>query len=310
MTNFKHLSQSELLGYSLGSLEKGESQTLGKHLLHCAECRNLLPMPSVERFSAIVMTDAEIIDSPQKEESESFLSSLVSFLKFESVFVLGAAGLIIVFSFSFLLWLNSADSSREVVQTFDNESGSEFNFPSPLQSPMKENLESSTNSNRAASVPTPKNLRLDSPKSKSSKNNPSQDSKKPSLKQPNETISATRGVSARCGENQPIRIEFSADKENFVFKWKAVPKAAKYHLYISDDEEILIDEFETEAETSFVLRKPLDPLKTYKWKIIVTMENGQQVVGDSQKFTMKDFQTVQKKVDTKKSSETRCSANG
>ena len=176
---------------------------------------------------------------------------------------------------------------------------------------MKDNPASSTNSNRVAvAVPTPKNLKLDSPKPKISQNNPGQDSKKPSLKQTNETVSATRGVSAKCGENQPIRIEFSADKENFVFKWKAVPKAAKYHLYISDDEEILIDEFETQNETSFVLKKTLDPAKTYKWKIIVTLENGQQVVGDSQKFTMKDFQINQKKSEMKRSSETRCSANG
>lgn len=311
MTNFKHLSQSELSAYSLGSLEKGESQTLGRHLLNCAECRNLLPMPSAERFWAIVMTDAEIIDAPQKEESEGFLSSLVSILKFESVFVLGAAGLIIIFSFSFLFWLNSADSSREVVQTLDNESGSEFNLPSPeaRKTPVKDNSTISTNSNRAVAVGTPKNTILDSPKPKSSENNPAQNSKKPSLKQTNETISATRGVSAKCGDNQPIQIEFSSEKENFVFKWKAVPKASKYHLYISDDEEILIDEFETDAETSFVLKKPLDPMKTYKWKIIVTLENGQQVIGDSQKFTMKDFQTNLKKVETKKSSETRCSAN-
>lgn len=310
MTNFKHLSQSELSAYSLGSLEKSESQTLGRHLLNCAECRKLLPMPSAERFWAIVMTDEETTDASVKGESENFLSSLSLFLKFNYGFVWGGAALIIVFGFSFLLWSSSADSSREVVQTFDNEFGSELNFPSGAQTPMKETPAYSTDSNRAVAVPTPKNLKTDSPKPKISQNNPGQDSKKPSLKHPREIISATRGVSVKCGENQPIQIEFSADKENFVFKWKAVPKAAKYHFYISDDEEILIDEFETEAETTFVLKKPLDPLKTYKWKIIVTLENGQQVVGDSQKFTLKDFQTVQKKTETKKSSETRCSANG
>lgn len=310
MTNFKHLSQSELLAYSLGSLEKGESQTLGRHLLNCAECRNLLPMPSAERFWAIVMTDAEIKDATQKEESENFLSSLISFLKLESSFAWGGAALIIIFSFLFFLWLNSADPSREVVQTFNNESGLDFNFPSPAQLTIAENSTSSTNSNHAVAVPTPKNTKLDSPKPKSSQNNLSQDSKKPGLKQSNETVSATRGVSARCGENQPIQIEFLADKDNFLFKWKAVPKAAKYHLYISDDEEILIDEFETKAETFFVLKKPLDPMRTYKWKIIVTLENGQQVVGDTQKFTMKYFQTDQKKIETKKNSATRCSANG
>lgn len=312
MTNFKHLSKAELLAYSLGSLEKPEShRDIGRHLLNCAECRKSLPMPSIDRFWAAIDTDAEIKDAPQKEESENFLLSLISFLKFESGFAWGGAALIIIFSFSLLLWLNFADQSREVVQTFNNESDSEFNFPAALETRIKDNSASITNSNRAVTVPTAKNSKSDSPKPKISQSNLSQDSKKPSLKlERNETVSATRGVSTKCGENQPIRIEFSADKENFVFKWKAVPKAAKYHLYISDDDEILIDEFETDAETSFVLKKPLDPMKTYKWKIIVTLENGQQVVGDSQKFTIRDFQSDQKKIETKKSSETRCSANG
>lgn len=317
MTNFKHLSNSELLAYSSGSLEKSESQTLGRHLLNCAECRNLLPMPSAERFRAIVMTGAEITDAPQKEESENFLSSLISFLKLESGFVLGGGALIIIFSFSFLLWLNSADSSREVVRTFDKKSGSEFNFPPlpslPAETPIKDNSASSTNSNRvatiAATVPILKNLKPDSPKPKISQNNPGQDSKKPGLKQTNETVSATRGVPAKCGENKTIEIEFSADKENFVFKWKAVPQAAKYHLYISDDEEILIDEFETEAETSYVLKKPLDPVKTYKWKIVVTLENGQTILGDAQKFTVENLRSVQENLKGKKKSEIRCFAS-
>ncbi len=98
-------------------------------------------------------------------------------------------------------------------------------------------------------------------------------------------------------------------KENFVFKWKKIPKAAKYHLYISDDEEILIDEYETEAETIFVLKKQLDPLKTYKWKIIITLENGQTLPGPSNKFTVKDFQTKQMKPEKKQNSKIRCSTN-
>ncbi|MGC2234956.1 MAG: hypothetical protein WA584_02175 [Pyrinomonadaceae bacterium] len=310
MTNFKHLTENELSVYSLGSLERDESHTIGKHLLTCAECRKLLPMPSVERFWAVIMSDSEIKDAPQKEDSENFLSSLSSLLKLQSGLLWGSAALIIVFSFSFMLWLNSADSSREVVQTFENESGSELNFPSQAQIPNNENLASSTNSNRAEVVPTPRQLKPDSPKPKSFPNDLGQDFKKLSSKQVNENISATRGVSAKCSENKSVEIEFSADKENFVFKWKAFPKAMKYHLYISDDEEILIDEYETQNETSFVLKKPLDPQKTYKWKIIVALENGQQVVGDSQKFTMNDFQTNQKKIETKKSSEIRCSANG
>lgn len=308
MTNFKHLTKTELSAYSLGSLEKNESQTMGRHLLNCAECRKLLPMPSAERFWAMVMTDLEIKDAPEKEESENFVSSLSSFLKLQSGLLWGGAALIIIFGFSFFLWLNVADSSREVAQTFDNESGSEHNFSLLEQNPVRENLTSSTNSNRAVVIPTPKNLKLDSPKPKISQNN--RDFNKTNLKQRPEKFSTTRGISGKCGENKTIEVEFLVEKESFIFRWKAVPKATKYNLYISDDEEILIDEYETEAQTSFVLKKQLDPLKTYKWKIIVTLENGQQVVGDSRKFTIKDFQMNQKRIETRRNSETRCSEKG
>lgn len=309
MTNFKHLTQFELIAYHSDSLEKTERHEIGKHLLNCAECRKRLPMPSVEKFWAAIMTDSEIQDVPQKEDTENFLSSLTSFLNLQSGLLWGGAALLIIFCFSFLLWLGSAESSREVVQTFDNELSSELNFPSPVQTPIKENLTSSADSNRTV-VPTPPKLKLDSPKPKISQNNLSQDFKKPSLKQPpGETISATRGSSAKCSENKEVEIELSLSKENLVFKWKKVPKAVKYHLYISDDEEILIDEYETDAETTFVLNKKLDPLKTYKWKIIVTLENGQTIPGPSNKFTVKDFQTKQMKSEKTSNGDVRCSAN-
>ncbi|NJM52122.1 MAG: hypothetical protein HC846_01255 [Blastocatellia bacterium] len=83
----------------------------------------------------------------------------------------------------------------------------------------------------------------------------------------------------------------------------------KYHLYISDDDEILIDEYETETETTFVLNKKLDQLKTYKWKIIITLENGQTIPGPSNKFTVKDFQTKQMKSEKTRNTDVRCSAN-
>jgi hypothetical protein len=309
MTNFKHLTQFELSAYHSELLAKNERHEIGKHLLNCAECRKLLPMPSVERFWTAIMTDSEIQDAPQKEGSENFLSSISSLLKLQSGLLWGGAALIIILSFSFLFWISSADSSREVVQTFDNDLSSELNFPLPVKTPIKENLTTSTDSNRTVVVPTPKNLKSDTPKPKISQNNLSQDFKKPTLKQPSETISATRGVSAKCSENKEVEIELSLSKENLVFKWKKVPKAVKYHLYISDDEEILIDEYETSDETTFVLNKKLDPLKTYKWKIIITLENGQTVAGPSNKFTVKDFQTKQMKSEKTRNADVRCSAN-
>ena len=59
MINFKHLTKAELAAYSLGTVETGESHEIGRHLLNCAECRRLMPMPSVERFWAALLNDNE-----------------------------------------------------------------------------------------------------------------------------------------------------------------------------------------------------------------------------------------------------------
>lgn len=310
MTNFKHLNQIELAAYHDDMLEIAERQQVKKHLLNCADCRKRLPLPSVERFWAAIMTDSDTIEAPVKRDIEfsqiSIFARFSSFLKLQSGLLWGSALLIIIFSFSFLIWLSVADSSREFVQTTDNRSGSELNFPLPEKTPANETKVSSTNSNQVVVNPTPKISKTELPKRKIVPNNSRQEFVKPNLKEKKENISTIRGGSTNCNEEKDIALEFIANKENFVFKWKKVSKAVKYHLYISDDEEILIDEYETANETTFVLKKPLDPLKTYQWKIIVTLENGTKVIGTSQKFTVKNFQTFQAKPEKRRDSDTRC----
>jgi hypothetical protein len=283
MTDFKHLSQPELLGYSQGSLKKSEMDEIGNHLLFCPKCRERLPMPSVERFWSIIMMDEETIEIKGKEESE--VSSVFSFsknmpfLRFQTGLLWSGGLLIIIFCFSFLLWLNLEDSTRELAGKFENEGVAETKFELPRATPTAENRRASTPAKPDVVKPDSKVAKPDVTKKKIGQNslNLKKSEGNPSPKP--EKFSTTRGVSGNCQEEKSIGLEFSSNQENFVFKWKKVPKAVKYHLYISDDEEILIDEFETQDETTFILKKPLDPLKTYKWKIIVSLEDGNKVIG-------------------------------
>ena len=116
----------------------------------------------------------------------------------------------------------------------------------------------------------------------------------------------TQGVGIEGSQASP---EARESGEKVVLKWKRVKNAAKYHLYVSDDEEILIDEFETQEETFYILKKTLDPQKTYKWKVVVTLENGNTIMGYSQKFTVKDIQQNLKKFDKNMKPVVRCTAN-
>lgn len=313
MKNIKHLTQHEILAFANDSLAQCEANEIGRHLLQCERCRKLLPLPSVEQFWAAITTEIEPDYEPLIEKSKlnmvSTVSTVSSFLKLQSGLLWGGATLMILLSFSVLLWLSLVERNKEVAQIYESDSSSKINFPLPLPNPTNEKPSSSTNSNRVVVNPTPKIVKTEVPKQKIVENTSPRNLNKPNLIPQNVKIAATRGVSSKCAENNSIELEFLANKENFVFKWKAIPKAVKYHLYISDDEEILIDEFETESETTFTLKKALDPLKTYKWKIIVTLENGNKVIGESQKFTTKNFQTHQIKSEKRNNSDVRCPAN-
>lgn len=309
MTNIKHLTNNQLTAYYDGSLDEHESHTVGKHLLKCPECRKRLPLPSVEKFLSALLTDDEPDEKPIDEKSSfSFLSGISSLWNLNSSLAFGSAAMFLLLSISVFIWLNNPNPPIEVVQSFEvtDISKSEIEFPSANRTPISANREDISNAKRVESEPIQKKPNANLPKSPITQNNVRRDlEKKIPTEKPNKVFSATRGVSAKCGENREVEIELLSSKENLVFKWKKVPKAAKYHLYISDEEEILIDEFETESETTFVLNRKLDPLKTYKWKIIITLENGQTVAGPSNKFTVKDFQTKQSKPE-KQISENRC----
>ncbi len=125
----------------------------------------------------------------------------------------------------------------------------------------------------------------------------------------NANISSTRGAMSKCGAQRTFEMQLGSEDGDLVLKWESVPNAAKYHLYVSDDNEILIDEFETETGTSYTLKKTLDPDKAYKWKIIITLENGQTLSVDAQKLSARDFQSNQKVRKSKAKSETRCLAS-
>lgn len=313
MTDFKHLTEYELSAYHSCSLEKKELNEIGRHLLMCADCRKMLPLPSVEKFWAAILTDNEQEENHVDERVQlSFSSIFTYFWNLHSNLILGSAALVLLLSFTFVIWLNNGKEATDVAQTFEinNDLNSGLKFPAPIETPSIDTGVSSKNSNRDVVKSTTKQTKSELPKPKLSTGNivnSSINGKNPKGKQ--DVISSTRGVSAKCSDNLYLQYELTGEKDNFVFKWKKVFGAAKYHLYISDDEEILIDEYETTGETTFVLNKQLDPLKTYKWKIIITMENGQTVAGPSNKFMVRDFQTKQTRPEKKEKSEVRCSAN-
>jgi hypothetical protein len=321
MNRSEHLTENQLNAYFGNSaLAQEAKHEIGRHLLQCDFCLKRLPQPTAEHFWTALMTNENADDYVDERESlTARLRLVVQKLTHPKVFALSASILAVVLFFLAFIWwggVKSSEMEKEVAVNFEtkelqpvfNKTADE-NINLQHEFPRGENSQSSPVSNRivsrretleAKSIRPKQNTKIASSndfKAKTQENMPQK-----------ENIVLTRGgESQKCGEQSMI--DFAAEKsdENVVLKWKRVPNAAKYHLYVSDDEEILIDEFESAEATSYVLKKPLDLLTTYKWKIVVTLENGETVIGDSQKFTVKDLKSDQKKSKKKEKSDIRCS---
>lgn len=324
MNQSQHLTETQLSDY-LGNpaLDREAKHRIGRHLLQCDFCLKRLPTPTPEQFWAALMTDEDDDSLDEGTTLAARLNLIVQSLKQPKLFAISAAALAILLFFSAFIWLNAAKSSeteKEVAQNFEpaqsvfNQNGDEQINP-PTSFPTVES------SNPALTTATSGIItKADSP---ATNNTPKHNLKtafrtdfnvKTPVKSPQEAekpnISSTRGGSSvlpKCVGTVAVETTTGLNGEAVTLKWKKVPKAAKYHLYVSDDEEILIDEYETAQETIYVLKKPLDAQKTYKWKVVVTLEKGDTVIGDSRKFTVKELRLNQKKSEKKEKSEIRCS---
>ena len=326
MREREHLTKNQIAGYRAGAFNDHQSREIGRHLLKCEFCRKSLPAPTFDDFWSAVMTERETEQTSASDESEFSRHSLIfsfpkTFKGFSSLAWSGAA-LMVLASLSLLLWLNAAqqpNQEKEIAQTFNseiveldpaqNENGEQI-FPSPPGNSKNENQGFSAESNRPLKTKLSKTNPVQNNQRSSSPDDFTQNSAKRVLKNKPENISSTRGGSdAKCVNESAFETETLLSGKDVILEWEKVPNVVKYSLYVSDEEEILIDEFETVKGTSYVLKKPLDPLKTYKWKVVVTLENGNTINGDSRKFTVKDLKSDQKKSVKKEKSDIRCSEN-
>ena len=317
-----HLNEKQLSGYFGNALEKTKKHEIGRHLLQCDFCLNRLPKPSPEQFWAALMTENDVNNQAgEKTETPLRLGFFTGFLTQPKILAWSAGGMVIALIFITLMWFGNAKSSyedTEVAQVFDSEISElkqneviEEDIPPVVLTSKPNERTSSPESSSAVVFSKPSKPDLQKREQNlSTENNLSRPSKKTVQGEKSANISLTRGVSSKCSEGDAVEMQVGSDSDNAViFKWTKIPNAVKYHLYISDDDEILLDEYETNQETEYVLRKTLDPSKTYKWKVVITLENGELKAGNSQKFTAKDVSQNQKRSYEKKKSGKRCSEN-
>jgi hypothetical protein len=309
MKTSDHVTRHQIAAFGAGSLAAGDSRTVGGHLIRCGECRSMLPIPGPAQVWSAVTSEHEFVEP---RDTRSFYSQTVvglfskrNRLAFAGGMLAVVVGLTTLFIFSIS---NQQGVESEVARSYELETtvpASTHNQSSQVNAAVLPGSESDsevqgTNSNSTDRW-SPKYLRK--PNSRSA----ATDSRMTSRVQKN--IAHTRGAAVPCTVGRTIEVELGSNKSDLVLKWKPVPKAAKYHLYVSDDNEVLVDEFETDRDTSYVLKKALDPARSYKWKIVITLESGEKLYVGAQKFTNKDFQSYFSGHKSKARSNTRCLAN-
>ncbi|MGH9949272.1 MAG: hypothetical protein ACRD6X_19035 [Pyrinomonadaceae bacterium] len=110
--------------------------------------------------------------------------------------------------------------------------------------------------------------------------------------------SGTRGVDLQCGGITSIRLGTSSLEDGIRLTWDQITDAAKYSVYVSDLDEKLIDEFETDSGTSYVSKAKYERDNIYKWRLIVKLKNGHTLFGASTKFTLGESGRQDKTVKT------------
>ena len=306
MNTSEHLTRNQIRAFSAGSLATSDSRTVGGHLIRCVKCRNLLPIPDPAQVWSAVTSEHAFVEP--REMRTSFYSQTVGgvFSKRNRLaFAGGMFAVVVGLTVLFILGVSNQQSvETEVARSYElgkPAPGPTHNQPSELEAVVSPGSESNSDVKGTNSKLTEHGLRKDSRKSNSG------DVRTTSGVRRN--ISHTRGAAVPCTVGRTIEVELGSNKSDLVLKWKPVSKAAKYHLYVSDDNDVLVDEFETDRGTSYVLKKPLDPARSYKWKIVITLENGEKLYADAQKFTAKDFQSYFSGRKSKVRSNTRCLAN-
>ena len=305
----------------MGSTGETAIREIGKHLIGCESCRAQLPPPTPVQFRNALLFEAAsenrglVVNEPHGL-IETF-AALIHPLRQKNVLVLTGVTFLVLLGTSFLLLLSKPwqpQIDNEIARSVENESpGSKIRQDGIVEPAPNPTNDSGSHSANPKNSDGSKALLTSNVNRQSRNISPSNSFEKKAHNQApgaeRGSVSTSRGGSSPCGDQKSIGFEFVPSSGTVLLKWEKVPKAVKYHLYISDDEEILFDEYETSEQTSYLLKKPLDSGKVYKWKVVIELENGRTMVGVSQKFTSKDLQPRQKGTVKRLNTEIRCSSS-
>lgn len=310
-----HLTRNQITAFSAGSLAERESREIGRHLLGCVDCRGQLPLPDPTNFWTAVMSEHDSKETTFDDELSTSIGShgraLVEFFSKPHGLAWGSGVLVLIMTLTLLFLLTIPEDSSfdgDVAKSFENVPSSDR--PEINAEPPSFPIAAHSNGGfltedvkRDSQGPKP---RVSVSESRKNKKIDAATTGTGIVAAGNNAVSQTRGSVSKCGDAGMFEMEFGSLDEALLLKWKKYPGAVKYHVYVSDEDEILIDEFETEKATSYTLTKPLEQKKSYRWKVVITLENGTNLSVPSQKFGADDLVSTLRPTRAKRRVETRC----
>ena len=275
--NQNHLSAAEVAMFRDESLSS-RSIDIGRHLLTCKECRAKLPSVTTQEFRNCVLDleveNAATITATSRLFPNMWLPrlSVARAAVFAGFTILLLAGLYLVRVPRGLMDSEPMIAKNETTavqfESVPPESRSVTN-PSSAASQQPISNESETKDEYSERRQAPKRL------------SPSP-SRKPVAKAPALQTAETRGDENPCSGGATVSLESNTNGKEIFLKWNAVKGAASYDIYISDLDENLIDHFESDSQTQYRSTVELEPERTYRWKLIITLSNGNKIVGPPQ----------------------------
>ncbi|HMQ05536.1 MAG TPA: hypothetical protein PKD26_16585 [Pyrinomonadaceae bacterium] len=275
--NQNHLSAAEVAMFREESLSS-RSIEIGRHLLTCKECRAKLPSVTKQEFRNCII-DSEVVNNGKvKLTSRLFPNIRLPRLPiarpavFAGLTILLLAGLYLVRVRSGFIDSEPIIAKNEVtsvpLESVPPESRSVVE-PPPAASEQPVSNEPEKKDEYSERRKLPKRMSL-SP------------GRKPVGGAPAVRTAETRGDENPCSGGATVSLESNTDGKQILLKWNPVKGAASYDIYISDLDENLIDHFESDSQTQYRSTVELEPERTYRWKLIITLRNGNKIVGPPQ----------------------------
>ena len=275
--NQNHLSAAEVAMFREESLSS-RSIEIGRHLLICKECRAKLPSVTTQEFRNCVLDSEVVINGKVKLTSKLFPNVRLPRLSVARAAVFaGFAALLITGLYMARLRSGLMESEPIIAKNETTSvqlepvhpaSGTITDPPyAASQQPISNDPEKKDEYSERRQAPKRTGL------------NPS---RKPVSRAPAVQTAETRGDENPCSGGATVSLESNTNGKEIFLKWNPVKGAASYDIYISDLDENLIDHFESDSQTQYRSTVELEPERTYRWKLIITLSNGNKIVGPPQ----------------------------